>query len=121
MKQQQILDRNHLARYTFGDADLEREVLELFLGQMPQTLALLGQSADRDSRLRAAHTIKGSAQAVGAWKLAEAAERAEANVTKCQCWDAFISDVVSAAIEVRGQIAALDGGEYSAVLASATE
>jgi HPt (histidine-containing phosphotransfer) domain-containing protein len=121
MKQQQILDRNHLARYTLGDADLEQEVLELFVGQMPQTLAVLGESEDQKSRLRAAHTIKGSARAVGAWKLAEAAERAECNATKCECWNALIADVVSAADEVRGQIAALDRGKGSPVLASATE
>lgn len=121
MKQQQILDRNHLARYTLGDADLEQEVLELFLGQMPQTLAILGESEDQNSRTRAAHTIKGSARAVGAWKLAEAAERAESITTKCQCWDALIADVVSAAAEVRGQITALDGGKRPTELASATE
>jgi HPt (histidine-containing phosphotransfer) domain-containing protein len=121
MKQRQILDRDHLARYTLGDADLELEVLQLFLDQMPQTLALLGESEDPHSRTRAAHTIKGSARAVGAWKLAEAAERAESSVNRCQGWDAIIADVVSAAAAVRGQIAALGGCKSSAVLTSATE
>ena len=71
------VDLKHLRRYTMGDAGLEKEVLELFLGQLPQTIAALSHAAsDRDWRI-AAHTLKGSGRAVGAWRIARLAEQAE--------------------------------------------
>jgi HPt (histidine-containing phosphotransfer) domain-containing protein len=71
------IDFGHLARYTLGDKALEHEVLQLFVAEVPVTLGRL-RSADTDSAWRmAAHTIKGSARAVGAWKVAALAEEAE--------------------------------------------
>ncbi|MBL8565433.1 MAG: Hpt domain-containing protein [Hyphomicrobiaceae bacterium] len=76
------IDHEHLARYTLGNHDLEIEVLELFAGEAPRTLARLRAAAEadvvppRDWQL-ASHTLKGSARAVGAWKVASAAEAAE--------------------------------------------
>ena len=71
------VDLKHLRRYTMGDIHLEKEVLDLFLGQLPQTIAALSQAAsDRDWRI-AAHTLKGSGRAVGAWRIARLAEQAE--------------------------------------------
>ena len=35
------VDIKHLRRYTLGDQALEKEVLELFLGQLPETIASL--------------------------------------------------------------------------------
>ena len=72
------IDRAHLARYTFGNVALEIEVLGLFAGQAPQTLADLKTAATPKAWRDAAHTLKGSARAVGAWQVAEQAERAEA-------------------------------------------
>lgn len=72
-----IIDRDHLARYTLGDAGLEQEVLGLFIDQLPETLGQLDGAQDDDGRLRAAHTLKGSARAVGAKRLAEIAEQVE--------------------------------------------
>lgn len=72
------IDRVHLARYTFGSLPLELEVLGLFADQAPKTLGeLAGAPTDKAWR-DAAHTLKGSARAVGAWRIAEVAERAEA-------------------------------------------
>jgi HPt (histidine-containing phosphotransfer) domain-containing protein len=72
------LDLAHLRRFTLGDHDLELEILDLFITQAPITLAALNAAGtDRDWRI-AAHTLKGSARAVGAWSVALLAERAEA-------------------------------------------
>lgn len=71
------VDLAHLRRYTLGDAGLEREILNLFLAQMPITIALLRDATlDSDWKM-ASHSLKGSARAVGAWSLAAAAEQAE--------------------------------------------
>jgi HPt (histidine-containing phosphotransfer) domain-containing protein len=72
------IDHAHLSRYTLGNYDLEVEVLGLFAGQAPQTLAWLTSSGTPKSWRDAAHTLKGSARAVGAWQVAIAAEQAEA-------------------------------------------
>lgn len=71
------IDHAHLGRYTMGNRALEVEVLQLFAGQAPETLAMLaGATTDRDWHV-AAHTLKGSARAVGAWEIATLAETAE--------------------------------------------
>ncbi len=71
------IDLKHLRRYTMGDRALEQEVLELFLAQLPKTIAALsGAVNDHEWRI-AAHTIKGSGRAVGAWQIARLAEQAE--------------------------------------------
>ena len=41
------VDIKHLRRYTLGDQDLEREVLTLFINQLPSTIAALGGANDR--------------------------------------------------------------------------
>ena len=71
------VDRVHLARYTLGNLELETEVLQLFVEQAPMTLASLGSAVTPRDWHAAAHTLKGSARAVGAWAVAECAERAE--------------------------------------------
>ena len=72
------VDLVHLSRYTLGDLALEREVLELFCTQAALYLERLNQAhTDRDWK-DAAHSLKGSAQAIGAWRAAEAARQAEA-------------------------------------------
>lgn len=74
------IDHVHLARYTFGNRALEIEVLQLFTDQAPDYLEAL-RVADTEKAWRdAAHTLKGSARAVGAVRVAERAERAEALV-----------------------------------------
>lgn len=72
------IDLVHLARFTLGNRALEREVLELFAGQLPSYLADLEAAPTEKAWTIAAHTIKGSARAVGAGRLATAAEAAEA-------------------------------------------
>lgn len=71
------VDLKHLRRYTLGDWELEKEVLQLFLGQLPETIgSLRGAATDKEWKV-AAHTLKGSGRAVGAWRIARLAEHAE--------------------------------------------
>ena len=59
---------------TFGEENLAREVLRLFDRQADTLLAHIkraGQAA------RLAHTLKGSARGIGAWKVAVTAEEYE--------------------------------------------
>jgi HPt (histidine-containing phosphotransfer) domain-containing protein len=71
------VDLAHLRRYTLGDQALEAEVLELFLAQLPETIASLRSAANERDWKIAAHTLKGSSRAVGAWRIATLAQEAE--------------------------------------------
>jgi len=71
------IDRAYLTRFTLGNEALAREVLQLFAVQAPLYLQALQTAAtDRDWQ-QAAHTLKGSAAAVGARQLQRLAELAE--------------------------------------------
>jgi len=77
------IDRGYLARFTMGNEAIAREVLELFAAQVPLILDRLRQAQSDADWQAAAHTLKGSAAAVGARDLqrwAELAERVDANV-----------------------------------------
>jgi HPt (histidine-containing phosphotransfer) domain-containing protein len=70
------IDFEHLKRMTLGDAGLEQEVLAMFAAQSAR---LIGTLAGRPSDAGAlAHTLKGSARAIGAFGVADAAARLEA-------------------------------------------
>ncbi|WP_027579955.1 Hpt domain-containing protein [Bradyrhizobium sp. Ai1a-2] len=65
------IDLAHLARMSLGDAALEREVLSLFAAQSVKLIAALA-TLPQDAR-ELAHTLKGSARAIGAFAVADAA------------------------------------------------
>jgi HPt (histidine-containing phosphotransfer) domain-containing protein len=72
------IDFDHLKRMTLGDAGLEQEVLAMFSAQSAKLigeLAVLPQDAPA-----LAHTLKGSARAIGAFGVADAAARLEATL-----------------------------------------
>jgi HPt (histidine-containing phosphotransfer) domain-containing protein len=71
------IDRAYLARFTMGNAAVEHEVLQLFADQVPLYLQQLRDASVDKAWKQAAHTIKGSASAIGAWRLARFAEMAE--------------------------------------------
>jgi HPt (histidine-containing phosphotransfer) domain-containing protein len=72
------IDIEHLQRMTLGDASLEREVLAMFLAQ---AAGLIGTLANLPADVGAlAHTLKGSARAIGAFGVADAAGCLEAAV-----------------------------------------
>jgi HPt (histidine-containing phosphotransfer) domain-containing protein len=70
------IDEDHLGRMTLGDRRLEREVLELFLRQSAIMLERIA-GAEHPLAAAAAHTLKGSARGIGAWRVARAAELLE--------------------------------------------
>lgn len=73
-----LLDREHLDRQTFGDADLAREVLGLFAGQCDRLIpGLADPDLAPEARADLAHTLKGSALGVGAARVAALAGRLE--------------------------------------------
>jgi HPt (histidine-containing phosphotransfer) domain-containing protein len=70
------IDFEHLARQTMGDVDLQAEILGMFSAQLSTVLAEMGKPSGRE-RWRLAHGLKGTARGVGAFALAECAERIE--------------------------------------------
>jgi HPt (histidine-containing phosphotransfer) domain-containing protein len=72
------LDLVHLARQCLGDHALEAELLGLFRLQAPAlTAQLSGPLLSLSSKAKIAHTLRGSALAIGARRVASAAWRIE--------------------------------------------
>ena len=69
------IDFAHLSRMTLGDPVLESEVLTMFATQSAKLLEQLALLPPEAGSL--AHTLKGSARAIGAFAVAEAAARLE--------------------------------------------
>jgi HPt (histidine-containing phosphotransfer) domain-containing protein len=103
------IDRGYLARFTMGNAELEREVLDLFAEHAPTYLLHLMSADTERAWYEAAHTLKGSARAVGAWQVADEAQRAEALKGALDAGErtARIDALASALDEVRQYIADL--------------
>ena len=72
-----IFDRSHLAQYTMDSPDLEREIVGLFVAQLPAILDCLQNGESRDDWRIATHTLKGSALAIGARKIGDLAKKLE--------------------------------------------
>ena len=77
------VDLAHLRRFTLGDRRLEREVLTLFIEHAPVSIAAMRAALTDRDWTNAAHSLKGSARAVGAWRIATLAERAEQLGQRC--------------------------------------
>ena len=74
------VDLEHLARYTGGDSALNAEVLQLFVDQsavLMRELQAVLESRDAKSWRHITHSLKGAAQGIGAFGLAEVAAVAE--------------------------------------------
>ncbi len=74
----QLLDLDHLRRQTAGEAALEGELLALFEAQCERLIPIVATGRGSGQRADAAHTLIGSARAVGAWRAASTAEAVEA-------------------------------------------
>jgi len=70
------IDLDHLRKMTLCDPALEREVLRLFVEQTANLMRTLASLPENAAVL--AHTLKGSARAIGAFRVAEAAAALEA-------------------------------------------
>ncbi len=65
-------DFDHLKRMTMGDASLEREVLAMFAAQASELIEKIVKMPPNVDQL--AHKLRGSAEAVGAFRIIDAAE-----------------------------------------------
>jgi hypothetical protein len=75
------IDIEHLARMTMGEPGLDHEVLILFERQAGILLARM-RDAPAPVVAAFAHTLKGSARGIGAWRVAEAAGAVEAQAVQ---------------------------------------
>ena len=74
-----IIDLVHLSRQSLGDQQLELELLDMFERQAARIIAQLTRAAASPKAMSdLAHTLKGSASAVGAGRVAEKAALLEA-------------------------------------------
>ena len=71
------IDLVYLSKFTMGDKDLEREVLNLFATYSEIYLDRMKDAANDREWLEAAHTLKGSASGIGAWRVANYAGEVE--------------------------------------------
>lgn len=104
------IDHRHLGRYTLGNRALEIEVLQLFAGQAPLTLADIVAAATDKAWHIAAHTLKGSARAVGAWEVARIAEAAERDGPAEPQRSRNIADLEASIARTNSYIASLPAG-----------
>jgi HPt (histidine-containing phosphotransfer) domain-containing protein len=72
------IDIEHLRRMTLGDGGLEREVLAMFSAQAVRLIGALATMPNDAGAL--VHTLKGSARAIGAFGVADAAVGLEAAI-----------------------------------------
>jgi len=100
------IDLVHLARMTLGDRSLEREVLQLFDRQAVMLVARM-RAAEPCAVAAVAHTLKGSARGVGAWRVAGAAEAVELAASTGEALGAAVERLAAAANEARAVIADL--------------
>jgi HPt (histidine-containing phosphotransfer) domain-containing protein len=85
---------------TLGDQSLEREVLQIFDRQIILMLQRMAHAGPAHAAA-AAHTLKGSALGLGAWRVADAAERVEQAATGLGDMSDAIAELDVAATEVR--------------------
>jgi HPt (histidine-containing phosphotransfer) domain-containing protein len=114
------IDQVHLERMTLGDRGLEREVLAIFARQTAMTLErIVGAGPARAAA--AAHTLKGAARGIGAWRVAEAAERLEQAATTAADEATMLSalaDLEAASFEARLAIGLRLGEAFDAAAPS---
>ena len=99
------IDLGHLARMTLGDAGLEREVLAMFAEQSAGLVATLASLPANAGAL--AHTLKGSARAIGAFRVAEAAARFEMLLADGGDRSEALAELRDAVAEARSAVAAM--------------
>ncbi len=76
------IDFDHLNQYVGGDPDLTAEVFGLFKNQVEMWGRALVVDADDDTWESVTHSLRGTALAVGATKLATLCEKAEELVSE---------------------------------------
>ena len=100
------IDLVHLARTTLGDRALEREVLQLFDRQSSMLIARMRTAAPA-AVAALAHTLKGSARGIGAWRVARAADLLELAGISGEPTAEALDGLAAASDEARAVIAEL--------------
>ena len=102
------VDFAFLAAQTFGDIELERDVLELFVAQARKILQRLPDLPPAE-QADAAHLLKGSARGIGAAAAAAAAEsyEAAASETRTLAFPALASAFAAAEHAIAERLATL--------------
>jgi HPt (histidine-containing phosphotransfer) domain-containing protein len=98
------IDIAHLERMTLGDASLEREVLAMFSAQAVSLISILAAMPSDAAAL--AHTMKGSARAIGAFRVGDAAASLETAIRSGDDLAEGLAELNDAVVEAR---AAIDG------------
>jgi HPt (histidine-containing phosphotransfer) domain-containing protein len=99
------IDFDHLKRMTLGDAGLEQEVLAMFSAQSAKLITTLATGPADAGAL--AHTLKGSARAIGAFGVADAAARLEAALAGGAGLSARLGELGEAVAQARTAIEAI--------------
>jgi HPt (histidine-containing phosphotransfer) domain-containing protein len=99
------IDIEHLGRMTLGDASLEREVLGMFSAQAASLIGALTTLASDAGAL--AHTLKGSARAIGAFRVADAAGHLEAAIQNRNNPAQALGELTDAVAQARMAIGAI--------------
>ncbi len=98
------LDLAHLERMTLGDASLEQEVLAMFAAQSADLARRLSEMPADAAML--VHTLKGSARAIGAVRVAEAATELETALRRSLPPGPLLGALQAAIAEVQAVIGA---------------
>jgi HPt (histidine-containing phosphotransfer) domain-containing protein len=101
------IDMEHLFRMTLGDQHLLREVLRLFDRQIEMLLPRIVHSRVTTTAAAVAHTLKGSARGIGAWRVAQAAEAVERTAGDLAGMKISVENLAATAEETRAAIAEL--------------
>ena len=99
------IDVEHLARMTLGDDVLKREVLAMFLQQTGDLLDRLATRPGEGAAL--AHTLKGSARAVGAFRVAACAEALEGAIRQGRVPPRALAELEAVTADARASIEAI--------------
>jgi HPt (histidine-containing phosphotransfer) domain-containing protein len=99
------IDIGHLQRMTLGDAGLEREVLAMFAGQAGNLIGALTALPSDAPEL--AHKLKGSARAIGAFRVADAAQSLETVLAKGENPSRALAELDEAIVHVCDAIDAI--------------
>jgi hypothetical protein len=107
--QSRPVDLVHLSRYTLGEMALEQEVLQGFCTKAAIDLERLRHAPSALQWKHAARSLKASAQRIGAWPIATAAERAESlrDAALSETRDAQLRELEASLREAKAFIEAL--------------
>lgn len=100
------VDLEHLRRYTDGDRELERALVEAFGESCAQYLPGLDPMAPAAQWKGAAHGLKGAARGIGAFNLGDLAEAAE-SLSATEERRSLLARLLAEVEQVRRQLDAL--------------